>query len=335
MNTSFNCVVIFGGCGFIGSHFANHLLSTGQCDRVILADIAERRTDFDSTRAAIEYVCVDVRTSPTTWNLPTHVDLIANFAAVHREPGHELHEYYETNLPGADNVCAFAELVDCKQIVFTSSIAPYGPTESVKTESSIPTPNSGYGGSKLAAEKIHMGWQRAGSDRKLVVVRPGVVFGPGERGNVTRLVQATMRRYFFYMGNRKTCKAGGYVKELTNSILWVLDRLPKSGGSILYNFCMKNPPTVEDYVEMVCKVSGVKRHVMSVPYLFLLTVAYAIDLILRPLRINHPFSPVRIRKLVRSNNIVPSYLLAENYPFRYTLESSFRDWREDRPSEWR
>ena len=40
---------------------------------------------------------------------PTEDDVIFNFAAVHRAPGHEDHEYFETNIRGAENVVAFAE----------------------------------------------------------------------------------------------------------------------------------------------------------------------------------------------------------------------------------
>ena len=49
-----------------------------------------------------------------------------NFAAVHREPGHAREEYFDTNIAGAKNVCAFAEETGCKNILFTSSIAVYG-----------------------------------------------------------------------------------------------------------------------------------------------------------------------------------------------------------------
>ncbi len=328
-------VVIFGGCGFIGSHFAIYLLANGLADKVLLADIVPPRADFDLSNSAIQYANVDVRTPPGTWALPGKVDLIANFAAVHREPGHELHEYYETNLPGADNVCTYADAVSCSQIVFTSSIAPYGPTESVKTEESIPTPVSGYGGSKLAAEKIHMGWQSASSGRKLVIVRPGVVFGPGEGGNVTRLVQATLRRYFLYMGNRSTRKAGGYVKELANTMMWALARIPAEGGRFLYNFTVPQPPTVEEYVNTVCKVAEVSRWVPSVPYSLLLALSYFIDALTRPFGIRQPISPVRIKKLVKSNNIEPDVLRRDGYQFQYNLETAMSDWRKDRADEWK
>lgn len=330
-----NNVVIFGGAGFIGGHFAKYLIDRNLCGKIYLVDINPIRLDFLFDTGRVDYICLDVRTSCCDWDLPQDIDLIANFAAIHREPGHELAEYYETNLPGADNVCAWAEQVGCNNIIFTSSIAPYGPTEQPKTEDSIPTPNSAYGGSKLAAEKIHLGWQRAGAGRKLVIVRPGVVFGPGEGGNVTRLVQATLRRYFLYMGNRQTRKAGGYVKELVNTMFWALDKIPAQGGKFLYNFTMSKAPTVEEYVDTTCRVAGVKRFVPSVPHGLLLAVSYVIDAIARPLGIKQPISPVRIRKLVRSTNIEPDVLRREGYQYKYTLETAMQDWRRDRPDEWR
>lgn len=107
--------VIFGGTGFIGSHLALYLINNQLADHVVLADIKPIRSDFTFDSSKVSYANVDVRTPISAWNLPTSVDLIANFAAVHREPGHESHEYYETNLPGADNVCAWAEKVGWQQ----------------------------------------------------------------------------------------------------------------------------------------------------------------------------------------------------------------------------
>ena len=73
---------------------------------------------------------------------PTEDDVIFNFAAVHRTPGHEDHEYFETNIRGAENVVAFAEKWNIKKVVFTSSIAPYGAAEELKKETTLPTPNT-------------------------------------------------------------------------------------------------------------------------------------------------------------------------------------------------
>lgn len=329
--------VIFGGSGFIGSHFAEYLINQNLVEEVYLADIRSTRPfyNFDTTR--IHHVQLDVRKPIDLQTLPGDVTLVANFAAVHREPGHEDWEYYETNLYGAENVCVWAEAVGCKNIIFTSSIAPYGPSEVAKDETTLPVPASAYGGSKLAAEKIHLCWQNGdAAHRHLVIVRPGVVFGPGEGGNVSRLVKAVLHRYFFYMGNRKTRKAGSYVKELCHAMWWVLQRQNATGERVsLFNMTMNPGPTIQDYADTVCKVADVKRLIPSVPYRVLWVTAYLIDMFARPLGVKHPFSPVRIRKLVRSNNILPGYLVKNDYPYLYTLETAFVDWKQSCPEEWR
>lgn len=337
-----NCAVVFGGTGFVGVFFARYLLDQGFFDKVYLYDCEPFDVKHSAFRRALvegdeRLKCVvgDVRrTIDFLVNEP--VSLIANFAAVHREPGHEDFEYYETNLLGAENVCAWAEKVGCNRLIFTSSISPYGPSEEVKDERSLPVPATAYGGSKLAAEKIHQIWQaKDDANRRLVIVRPGVVFGPGEGGNVSRLIKAVLHRYFFYMGNRATRKAGVYVKELCNAMWWVLQQQEAKGERVsLFNMSMNPGPSIEEYVNAVCLVAGVKRKVSAVPYPLLLTAAYSIDAIARPLGISHPFSPVRIRKLVRSNNILPTYLVKNGYPYQYTLESAFADWKQSCPEEW-
>ena len=337
-----SCAVIFGGSGFIGVFFAKQLLASSRVERVYLFDheqVAEKpfpyRVKLVREDARIIEVKGDVRQS-ITWQPEDNVALTVNFAAVHREPGHEDFEYYETNLLGAENVCAWAEQVNCNEIVFTSSISPYGPSEQQKTEQSLPVPVTAYGGSKLVAEKIHQTWLAADkAQRHLVIVRPGVVFGPGEGGNVSRLIKAVIKRYFFYMGNRDTRKAGTYVKELCLAIDWVLQRQKSQGEHFtLFNMSMNPGPSIQEYVEAVCKVAGVSRTVPVIPYPVMLGCAYAIEAVARPLGIKHPFSPVRIRKLVRSNDIHPGFLIDNGYPYRYTLESAFADWKVDCPTEW-
>lgn len=336
------CAVIFGGTGFIGLFFAQHLIGTKKTDKVYIIDIEpleNKQSTFRKTLAKqypqIEFIEHDVR-KPFTWQPEVTVSLIANFAAVHREPGHEDHEYYETNILGAENVCAWAAKVGCNNIIFTSSISPYGPTETEKTEQSLPVPTTAYGGSKLVAEKIHQTWQaKDDANRRLVIARPGVVFGPGEGGNVSRLIKAVLHRYFFYMGNRNTRKAGTYVKELCHAMWWVLEQQKTNGEHVsLFNMSMNPGPSIEDYVETVCKIAGVKRFVPAVPYPMLLAASYIIEIVARPLGIKHPFSPVRIRKLVRSNNILPNYLVDKGYEYQYTLESAFADWKTSCPEEW-
>src|SRR5690606_1211241 len=135
-----------------------------------------------------------------------------------RTPGHSEREYYDTNVSGALNVLDYCRRNGIANTVFTSSIAVYGPSEAERSEASDPRPESPYGASKLQAESIHKAWQLEDPVRRLVIVRPAVIFGAGEGGNFSRLARALRSRRFFYPGRRDTVKACAYVDELLASL---------------------------------------------------------------------------------------------------------------------
>lgn len=341
MNKAEN-VVIFGGTGFIGTHLTQHWLREGLGNRIVLVDLAPPRNQPYTAElqrglqtGRVEYVQWDVRKPIPLSLLPEKADLVFNLAAVHREPGHQPHEYFETNLYGADNVGAWAAAVRCPRMVFTSSISPYGPSEELKNEKSLPVPETPYGSSKLAAEKIHLGWQSAAPDRKLLILRPGVVFGPGEGGNVTRLIRSLVRGYFVYMGNRETRKAGGYVKELCRVAQFGLEHQDQSGEAVtLLNFSMNPLPSLEHFVAAIQQAGGMRRRPLSVPRSLLLGVSYPIDGIAKTFGIRQPISPVRVRKLFRSTSVDPKGLRDLGYQWKYTLEEAFVDWKRDMPADF-
>ena len=213
--------ILFGGSGFIGTHLIHLLLK--ECVRPgdviydldlvmpgeegVVPGIVEKND-------GVQYIRLDVRQPIDFEFAPTPEDVIFDLAAVHRTPGHPEEAYFETNIRGAENVTAFAEKYGIRKILFTSSIAPYGASEDLKMEETLPTPNTPYGISKLVAEKIHQIWQARDPARELTIVRPGIVYGKGEHGNMTRLYRGQKKGYFFYAGRKDTIKACIYVKEL-------------------------------------------------------------------------------------------------------------------------
>jgi len=266
----------------IGTHLAQHLLARNLAATIYLVDLNQPR-DLPYTQllqsglksGKVIFVAHDVRNPVPQPSLPEHADIIFNLAAIHREPGHIPSEYFETNILGAENICAWASDVGCRTVVFTSSISPYGPSEEKKTESSLPAPETPYGSSKLAAEKIHLAWQSAQAGRKLLILRPGVVFGPGEGGNVTRLVRSLVKGYFVYLGNRDTIKAAGYIKELCHVAIFGLDVLRNADSpSLLLNFTLDPPPTMQQMVHAILKVTGKPRRPLSMPRKLLLGLSY-------------------------------------------------------------
>jgi len=297
-------VFIAGGAGFIGSFLKK------KYSDVLVYDI---QTDASH----------DVRNPIKNEYTP---DVIYNLAAIHKTPGHEDVEYFRTNILGAENVCQFARDKNVSTIVFTSSIAPYGSSEETKYEHSLPTPNTPYGISKTIAEEIHKRWQAEDpSYRKLIILRPGIVFGKNEGGNFTRLFDSLSRKVFMYPGRNDTKKACIYVKDLVNSMHKMQNELPP--GVHLFNMCYPNPNSIKEIVDTICEVTGVRSPSIVIPSILIKTAASVLKIISDITGINLiGIHPDRVKKLMISTNISGEKLSETNYKLEFSLEGAILDW---------
>jgi nucleoside-diphosphate-sugar epimerase len=315
--------VIFGGAGFFGTHLARAMISSGGYSRIVSVDHNPPTDPLDG----IEYVSGDVTSLISIPNPPIGAE-VYNFAAVHTTPGHEDWEYFWTNEWGAINVCNFATEIGAPLMVFSSSIAAYGPTEAPLDESGPFVPTSAYGRSKLIAESIHRMWLHAAPGRKLRIVRPAVIFGRGERGNFTRLAKLLKRGRFYYPGRDDAVKACGYVGELVRSMLFVRD-LPDD--EIAYNFAYPDRYTTRDICAAFCAEGGFRMPRTIVPTGLMQLGGLAFEL-LEALGLKTSINRVRVTKLTLSTNIVPRRLAELGYQFETDLKAGLARWRADPPS---
>jgi len=310
---------VFGGSGFIGTHLVNELYVKLPSVVIYNLDIVESDHGSKST-----FIKTDVR-NQIRLNIPISAeDIIFNFAAVHRTPGHPDIEYFETNIRGAENITKFAEQYGIKKIIFTSSIAPYGASESKKEETTLPTPNTPYGISKLVAEKIHQIWQAGNAERELTVLRPGVVFGKNENGNFTRLYWGIKGKRFFYPGRKDTIKASIYVKDLVGFMLYKIEN--HEPGTELFNCTYEPAYTIEEIVETMSSVTGLRAPKLVVSGK-LMIIAAAIFGVIGGKKLG--IHPDRVKKLMISTNISGKKLSESGYQFQYNLETGIQDWYAD------
>jgi nucleoside-diphosphate-sugar epimerase len=269
----------------------------------------------------------DVRVPGNRAEFPSDVELVVNLAAVHREPGHAPHEYFETNVSGANNVVRLCSELAARRLVFASSISVYGPTERAVTEADVIAPVTAYGRSKAEAEDIHRGWQAsAPTERRLQIIRPAVVFGDGEDNNFSRLRHAIVNGRFVYPGRRDTLKASGYVRDFVPAI----EHVDRHGAAVeAFNSAFPVVPTIEAVCVAMAKAAGVSRPRISIPTAPMKLAGSIAERVGVGNRIG--LSRRRIEKLVASTNVVPARLMALGFEWRYDLETAIADWFAEQP----
>lgn len=318
-------VIVFGGAGFIGSHLLRRL-ATGPEVRegvrtLYSVDIASPRFRVDG----VTYLHGDVRDPLPPDLCGGGPALIFNLAAVHTTPGHEDWEYYWTNVNGAVNVNRFASNTGSGRIVFTSSIAVYGPSEAPKDEDAALEPESPYGRSKLLAERAHLSWRsERPEERRLTIVRPAVIFGLSERGNFTRLARLLHRGRFVYPGRTDTIKSCGYVEDLVSSMLFMTE---DNRGASIYNFCYPERYTSEHICHAFCETAGYRAPRFVAPLPAMMAAGLGFEM-LAQVGVKTSINRARITKLYRSTNIMPKRLGEAGFTFAYGLREALSDWRQ-------
>jgi GlcNAc-P-P-Und epimerase len=308
--------VVFGGGGYIGRHLAQ----TRMFDELV-------SLDHRHTAADVQYI--DVRVPiPASVAGDLSPDWIFLFAAVHREPGHETHEYFETNIAGARNIAAYADAVGCTNIFFMSSSSVYGPVENPTDESAPPSPVTPYGASKLSAELILRGWQMARPGRTLRICRSGVVYGPGDPGNVLRMIRMVRKGRFVFPGRRDIRKSYAYIAGLLDSIAFVL---PRPEPVIIYNYVERKTETLEEMVDSIQRELGGSRAVLSLPRRLVVPAAYVVELLTAG---RSPVHPARVKKLATPTHLVPAWLIENGFEFRFDFSSSLTHWRSITPGDF-
>ena len=106
-------------------------------------------------------------------------------AAEHRDDVSPISLYYDVNVRGTKNVLDAMDKANVKNIIFTSSVAVYGLNKISPNENHSIDPFNHYGKSKWQAEIIIKNWyEKDPIGKSVTILRPTVIFGERNRGNV-------------------------------------------------------------------------------------------------------------------------------------------------------
>jgi nucleoside-diphosphate-sugar epimerase len=238
-------ITIIGGSGFIGTELTRQLLEAGQDVRIV--------DKADSAIYSPRRVAADVRDVNSLRAALKGTDLLYNLAAEHKDNVTPRTLYHEVNVDGARNVCRLAEELHIDRMVFTSSVAVYGFALPDTDEAGILNPYNDYGCSKAESETIYRTWVNAGRGRSLTIVRPTVVFGPRNRGNVYNLIRQMSSGRFIMIGSGTNIKSMAFVENVASFLRYVSDRPP---GDYLFNYVDKPDLSMNELVHLVRKSLG-------------------------------------------------------------------------------
>jgi GlcNAc-P-P-Und epimerase len=287
---------IIGGSGFIGTRLAARLERNGAGFRLL--DIV------GSARFPEQHRQVDVRDIKALRDHITGPNLI-NLAAEHRDDVRPVSRYHDVNVQGARNVCTVASEKLIDKIIFTSTVAVYGLAPRGTNEHGGINPFNEYGRTKYAAESIYRNWQEQDPERRaLVIIRPTVVFGERNRGNVYNLLRHIARGKFVMIGSGQNVKSMAYVENVAAFLEHTLSLGP---GIHVYNYIDKPDLDMNTLVATVRKELGRDPQIgFRLPYALGLLAGYFFDVVAWGTRRSLPVSSVRIRKFCADTQFATS-----------------------------
>ncbi len=283
-------ICVLGGNGFVGTNLIKRLNTNHENYKTYCGDINEEDCK--------NFLHVDV-TNPASFSCiaDKEIDVIINLAAVHRDDIKPISKYDEVNVQGAENICNAAREHNINKIIFTSSVAIYGFAPPNTDENGEPNYFNHYGRTKYLAEKVYEKWQAEDKEnRSLIIIRPTVIFGEGNRGNVYNLLKQIFSKKFVMFGNGKNKKSMAYVHNVTAFIEYCIESKQKLQT---YNYIDKPDFDMNSLIAKTREILFNKNNVgVRLPSFFGILIGYIADVFAKLLGTKLPVSSIRVKKFL-------------------------------------
>jgi nucleoside-diphosphate-sugar epimerase len=296
-------ICVIGGSGFVGTR----LISLLQSGNTVL--------NLDKAPSAVHGVLTqvgDVREPESFTSQLAGQNAVILLAAEHRDDVSPTSLYYDVNVEGMRNVLEAMDAQGVKDIVFTSSVAIYGMNQPTPpTEASPEAPFNHYGKSKWQAEQVLQEWIAKGEGRNALVIRPTVIFGEENRGNVYNLLKQIYTGKFLMIGNGHNRKSMAYVGNIVAFMKYKLE----SGfsGMEIFNYVDKPDFDMNTLVSEIYRHKGLQSPKLRIPYLIGILGGYCFDLLAKVTGKKLPISSIRVKKFCSSTEINGDQLDASGF----------------------
>ena len=304
-------ITLIGASGFVGTRLLGLLSEDSQ--NFILRNIDKNQSHFFPNVTEIG----DVRDVEVLKEKLHDTDVVVLLAAEHRDDVTPVSLYYDVNVGGMRNVLQAMEYNGVKRIVFTSSVAVYGLNKQNPNEEHPTDPFNHYGKSKWEAEQVLQEWYKTHSDWNINILRPTVIFGERNRGNVYNLLKQISSGKFLMVGKGNNKKSMAYVGNIVAFIKFLITN--KTEGYNVYNYIDKPDFTMNDLVDLISKV--LNKHIPSThfPYWLGMFGGKCFDLLAWVTGKKLSISSVRVKKFCATTEFDATKAHNSGFKAPYTL----------------
>ena len=254
-------VLVTGASGFIGRHLVQRMIERG-CRVSCLVRFTSRIDELRS--AGVQLITGDVTDGAGIGRAleVSQAGIVLHLAGLTKAVRTD--DFVRVNTGGVESVAgACADRADPPVLVVVSSLAAAGPCAvgRPRVEGDSPTPVSAYGRSKLAGEQAAANYAAGVS---ISIVRPPIVFGPGDRG-VLEMFRPIARWGVHVVPGQGVCRFSLiHVADLVEGLLLVAEkgeRLHRSGspGQGVYFMATEDDPTYAELGQAMATALERKR----------------------------------------------------------------------------
>lgn len=280
-------ITLIGASGFVGTRLLDLLKET---TTYTLKNIDLQQSHFFPEITEIG----DVRVQEDMDKAVAGADCVVLLATQHRDDISPASLYYETNVEGMRITLRAMERNNVKRIIFFSSVAVYGLNKKNPDENHPIDPFNHYGKSKWQAEQILQEWHKSHRDWNIDIIRPCVIFGERNRGNVYNLLKQISSGKFAIIGKGENKKSMAYVGNAVVFTKYLIENV--TTGYNVFNYTDKPDFTMNELIDHVSKV--LNKHIPSthLPYWLGMFGGYCFDTLAFITRKKFAISSVRVKK---------------------------------------
>jgi nucleoside-diphosphate-sugar epimerase len=254
-------LLVTGATGLVGSHVVDRALAEGLRVRALVRD----KTRAESLRArGVDVIDGEMTDRAALALCGPGVTHVVHCAAKVGDWG-PVEDYLAVNVAGLQAlVDALTKAGSLQRFVHISSLGVYPARDHYGSDESMPINAAridGYTRSKVEAEQVVREFAHKGT-LPAVILRPGFIYGPGDRSVLPRLLERLRSGVFRYLGDRTQLMNNTYVGNLVDAIFLALDRDDLVGEA--FNITDGRLVTKEEFVGTICDLDGIPRPERSI-----------------------------------------------------------------------